>query len=225
VISQGAVVLPYGERALLLQLPGDLVGTAVADSTDRADRAAEVAGWAHAIRSADLPGVLDVVPAARSVLVHLDRPGLAAEVGRLLARLAPGLGPEDAGSRSAVAIPVRYDGPDLAGVAEATGLSVGDVIRAHCGSSWRVAFAGFAPGFAYLVGGDPRLRVARRPEPRTRVPAGAVALAAGYTAVYPRTSPGGWQLIGTTEQPVWDLAQDPPALLTPGREVRFVALP
>jgi KipI family sensor histidine kinase inhibitor len=209
-------VSPYGERALLLRLPAGV---------DAEGASAEVAGWVRAIRSAALPGVLDVVPAARSVLVHLDRPGRQADIGRLLARLTAAPGTDEAASLGAVEIPVRYDGPDLAAVADATDLTPDGVVRAHCGSSWRVAFAGFAPGFAYLTGGDPRLRVARRAEPRTQVPAGAVALAAGYSAVYPRSSPGGWQLIGTTDLAVWDLRLDPPALLTPGRAVRFVALP
>jgi KipI family sensor histidine kinase inhibitor len=117
---------------------------------------------------------------------------------------------------------VTYDGPDLREVCELSGLSLREVVRAHIDSTWRVAFAGFAPGFAYLVGGDPRLAVPRRVSPRTRVPAGSVALAAGYTAVYPHASPGGWQLIGRTDLAVWDLANDPPALLVPGTQVRFV---
>jgi KipI family sensor histidine kinase inhibitor len=87
-----------------------------------------------------------------------------------------------------------------------------------------VAFGGFAPGFAYLTGGDSRLRVPRRSEPRTTVPAGSVALAGEYSAVYPRSSPGGWQLIGRTDAAIWDLEHDPPALLRPGTWVRFVEL-
>ncbi len=116
---------------------------------------------------------------------------------------------------------MRYDGPDLAEVAARTGLSPPDVVRAHTGSEWVVAFAGFAPGFGYLTGGDPRLSVPRRATPRVRVPAGAVALAAGYSAVYPRASPGGWQVVGHTDRVLWDLSADPPALLRPGQRVRF----
>ena len=119
-------------------------------------------------------------------------------------------------------IPIRYDGEDLAEVARLTGLSADDVVAAHAGSTWTVAFGGFAPGFAYLTGGDPRLAVPRRDSPRTSVPAGAVGLAGPYCGVYPRESPGGWQLIGHTPTAMWDLDKDPPALLHPGGRVRFV---
>ena len=95
-------------------------------------------------------------------------------------------------------------------------------MAAHTGPPWRVAFGGFAPGFAYLIGGDPRLRVPRRDRPRPSVPAGAVGLAGEFSGVYPRSSPGGWQLIGTTEAVLWDVDRDPPALLRPGATVRFV---
>ena len=113
-------------------------------------------------------------------------------------------------------IDVVYDGPDLAEVASLTGLSTAQVIHAHTATVWRVGFCGFAPGFAYLVDGDPRLRVPRRSEPRTSVPAGSVALAGEFSAIYPRQSPGGWQLIGHTEAVLWDLDRPNPALLTPG---------
>jgi KipI family sensor histidine kinase inhibitor len=121
-----------------------------------------------------------------------------------------------------IEIPVSYDGPDLAEVARLTGLSVQDVVAAHTGSDWRVAFGGFAPGFAYLSWGDARLAVPRRPEPRTSVPAGSVALAGDFSAIYPRSSPGGWQLIGHTETVVFDVTREPPALLQPGAAVHFV---
>jgi KipI family sensor histidine kinase inhibitor len=203
----------YGERALLVEL-------------DLADRSAETAarevvGWAAAIRDADRPDVVDVVPAARSVLVHCTSEAAVFELRRTIAGLQPL--PADTGSAGQlVEIPVTYDGPDLREVAELSGLSLGDVVRAHVDSEWWVAFAGFAPGFAYLVGGDPRLAVPRRASPRTRVPRGSVALAAGYTAVYPQASPGGWQLIGRTDRALWNLADDPPALLVPGTRVTFV---
>lgn len=215
----------YGEQALLVELD-------VADSS--ADiAAAEVAAWAAAIRTADLPDVLDVVPAAQSVVVHLGSAGPLLDVWRTIADLQLSSDsneqdrPVDPAVEAAAAadpfeIPVTYDGPDLRDVAELSGLSLGDVVRVHTESQWRVAFAGFAPGFAYLVGGDPRLAVPRRTSPRTRVPEGSVALAAGYTAVYPHASPGGWQLIGRTELIMWDATVDPPAQLVPGRRVRFV---
>ena len=121
-------------------------------------------------------------------------------------------------------IDVVYDGADLTEVAGLTGMAAGEVIAAHTGTPWRVGFGGFAPGFAYLVGGDPRLHVPRRAEPRTRVPAGSVALAGEFSGVYPRESPGGWQLIGRTDAVLWDVERPQPALLTPGMWVRFRAL-
>jgi KipI family sensor histidine kinase inhibitor len=122
-----------------------------------------------------------------------------------------------------VEITVVYDGPDLTEVARLTGLAEDEIVAAHTGTPWRIAFGGFAPGFAYLTGGDPRLSVPRRDEPRTTVPAGAVGLAGEYSGVYPRPSPGGWQLIGRTDAVLWDADRDPPALLAPGGSVRFRA--
>ena len=113
-------------------------------------------------------------------------------------------------------IDVVYDGPDLDDVARHTGLNAADVVDAHTATPWQVAFGGFAPGFAYLVGGDPRLTVPRRPGPRQSVPAGSVGLAGEFSGIYPRKSPGGWQLIGRTEAVMWDIDRPEPALLTPG---------
>ncbi|MDA8369418.1 MAG: allophanate hydrolase subunit 1 [Nocardiopsaceae bacterium] len=167
------------------------------------------------------PGVSEIVPAARTVLLRV-RPGegsaeaVAAAVRRL--RPHPGRRP----SADEVRIPVSYGGADLAEVARLTGLDERGVVAAHTTATWTVAFCGFAPGFGYLVGDDPRLHVPRRPEARVRVPAGAVALAGEFSGVYPRSSPGGWQLIGRTDTVVWDLDRDPPGLLRPGTRVRFV---
>jgi KipI family sensor histidine kinase inhibitor len=130
--------------------------------------------------------------------------------------------PETAPTSHEVEIVVRYDGPDLDEVAAHTGMTRTEVIDAHTGTPWRVAFGGFAPGFAYLVGGDPRLQVPRRERPRPSVPAGSVGLAGEFSGVYPRSSPGGWQLLGTTDAVLWDADREPPALLGPGTTVRFV---
>jgi KipI family sensor histidine kinase inhibitor len=116
---------------------------------------------------------------------------------------------------------VVYGGEDLDDVAELAGLSREEVVAAHAGGDYVVAFCGFAPGFGYLTGLDERLHVPRRDSPRKRVPAGAVAVADTFTAVYPRPSPGGWQLIGHTGETLWDTDRDPPALLVPGTRVRF----
>ncbi|WP_028471838.1 5-oxoprolinase subunit PxpB [Nocardioides alkalitolerans] len=205
-------LLPYGDRAVLVE---------VAD-------AAEVVAWSDALLAAGLVGhdgpVEDVVPAARTVLVTL-RPGHDLDALRSrLARVEPAPVRSDAVADpgDVVEIPVTYDGPDLADVARLTGLDEAAVVEAHTASTWRVAFGGFAPGFGYLVGGDPRLEVPRRDSARTEVPAGSVGLAGEFSGVYPRASPGGWQLIGRTALALWDLDRDPPALLRPGGVVRFV---
>ncbi|MFC8503517.1 5-oxoprolinase/urea amidolyase family protein [Pedococcus sp. NPDC057267] len=185
-------------------------------------------------------GLVDAVPGARTLLLvaasprHL--PGLRSALQdagpRLVGGPAPdravpgleGLQPQEPGGEgpAEVEVPVRYDGPDLLDVAGHTGLTPEEVVTAHTGTPWTVGFGGFAPGFAYLAGGDPRLEVPRRGEPRPRVPAGAVGLAGPFSGIYPRSSPGGWQLIGHTDVVLWDLAADPPALLRPGMRVRFV---
>ncbi|MFS0884113.1 5-oxoprolinase subunit B family protein [Aeromicrobium sp. 179-A 4D2 NHS] len=121
-----------------------------------------------------------------------------------------------------VEIRVVYDGPDLAAVAAHCGLPAEEVVRRHTATAWTVGFAGFAPGFAYLTGGDPSLEVPRLGRPRPRVEAGSVGLAGRFSGVYPRPSPGGWQLIGRTDATLWDLGREDPALLHPGDRVRFV---
>jgi KipI family sensor histidine kinase inhibitor len=121
-----------------------------------------------------------------------------------------------------VEIAVRYDGDDLGEVAQRTGMSPAEVVELHRAGAHAVAFGGFAPGFAYIAGLDPRLHQPRRATPRTRVPAGAVAIADRFTGIYPRESPGGWWIVGYTDAVLWDLEADPPALLVPGARVRFV---
>jgi KipI family sensor histidine kinase inhibitor len=202
-------VRAFGDAALLVELD-DLDG---------------VLDLAAAVRAARLDGVLDVVPAACTVLLVAE-PGTALEgLKRQLTTLSyPSSGDLSQVAVEPVEIAVTYDGPDLAEVARLTGLDEGAVVAAHTGTPWRVAFGGFAPGFMYLTGGDPRLQVPRRDEPRMSVPAGAVGLAGEYSGVYPRASPGGWQLIGHTDAVLWDADRDPPALLTPGATVIFRAL-
>lgn len=197
-------LLPCGDRAIVLE----------------ADDTADVLGWTAAIEQAGLD-VVDVVPAARTVLVTVataDRlPGVREAISRLR--------PATAASRAegpVVEIPTVYTGPDLDEVARLTGLDAAEVIAAHTQRTWTVAFIGFAPGFGYLIDGNPRLEVPRREQPRTRVPAGSVGLAGTFSAVYPGESPGGWQLIGRTELSMFDLNREPPALLAPGTRVRFI---
>lgn len=168
------------------------------------------------------PGQIDVIAAASTVLVTAD----SAQAVQALAAHVRGLDLEaPADTESAlVTIDVVYDGEDLDEVASLTGLGREGVVAAHAGQLWTAAFAGFAPGFAYLSGENPSLEVPRRRSPRTAVPAGAVALGGAYSAVYPRQSPGGWQLIGRTEAAMWDLDRENPALIRPGDTVRFKAV-
>ncbi|MEU0242097.1 allophanate hydrolase subunit 1 [Nocardiopsis sp. NPDC006198] len=181
---------------------------------------AEVMALRSALEAHPVPGVTDVVPAARTVLLRIE-PGTPPEgIASAVRALSPAPGAERAAG-DAVTIPVVYDGEDLDDVAELTGLTRDGVIRAHTAATWTVAFCGFAPGFGYMVCDDPRLHVPRRSEARTRVPAGSVALAGEFTGVYPRSSPGGWQLLGRTGARVWDLDREPPGLLRPGVRVRF----
>ena len=182
----------------------------------------EVLGWYTALTDRPLPGVVDLVPAARTLLVRYES-GVDFEV--VVSRLSD-LTPASAAVASGdpVTIPVRYDGEDLADVAGATGLSEDEIVSIHSGTEYTVAFTGFAPGFGYLTGLDDRLRLPRRETPRTRVPAGAVAVAGEFTGVYPRPSPGGWHLLGHTTAPLRDPARETPALLRPGTRVRFDAV-
>ncbi|MBD0837735.1 5-oxoprolinase subunit B family protein [Streptomyces sp. TRM68416] len=162
--------------------------------------------------------VREIVPAARTVLLD----GVA-DPARLASELtASEVPPAPPRAREIVDLPVRYDGPDLADVARHWGVDEAEVARIHAGTEFTVAFCGFAPGFGYLTGLPARYAVPRRATPRTAVPAGSVALAGPYTGVYPRSSPGGWQLIGTTDTVLWDHARVPAALLAPGTRVRFV---
>lgn len=196
-------LLPYGERGLLLEC---------ADLT-------ETLGLLRALRAAEPADIIEMVPGARTIFLRAAEP-LSRRRQRDLLELEPL--PVDVADHEEVVIGVHYDGADLAEVARLTGLSTGEVIGAHTGQVWTVGFCGFAPGFGYLHGENERLRVPRRTEPRTAVPAGAVGLADVWSGIYPRRGPGGWQLIGHTRQTLWDLERDPPALLQPGTTIRFV---
>ena len=202
-------VLPAGDRALLVEV----------------DDLETVLALARQLTTAIPAGVTDVVPAARTVLVRTVPGGdltlLATELKTTAERAAgdPRVAVDPQGLT--VIVPVRYDGPDLADAAAELGLSQAELIRAHTRTLWYGAFSGFAPGFCYLTG-DATLTVPRRAESRTSVPAGSVALAGGFSAVYPRQSPGGWQLIGNTDLEIWDVKRDPPALIVAGSTVRFV---
>lgn len=198
------------ERMQVHEVGRDAVLVEVADT----DEALSLAAHARATR---VPA-LEVVPGARTVLFDgvVDR---AALLG-LLERWTPGGG---VGAGPLIELPTTYDGADLDAVAQAWATDTAEVIRRHQGIEFVAAFCGFAPGFAYLTGLPSSLAVPRRATPRTAVPAGSVALAGPWCGVYPTPSPGGWQLLGHTDAPLWDVARQPPALLAPGTRVRFVA--
>ncbi|MFE9844103.1 5-oxoprolinase subunit B family protein [Streptomyces goshikiensis] len=183
------------------------------------DSAAQVAALHAELlrRRAELGPVRDIVPAARTVLLDGVR-----EPRALAERIARWEVPPLAGTEGPlVTVPVRYDGPDLAEVARLWDVTEREVAGIVGSLVFRVAFCGFAPGFGYLTGLPERLRLPRRATPRAAVPAGSLALAGEYAGVYPRSSPGGWQLIGATDAVLWDPERDPAALFAPGVRVRF----
>ena len=194
---------PYGDRALLVEV---------------ADLAA-VAAVRAALEGSPLPGQRDLVPAARTVLVVLDRAPSALDAATLR-RLSTTTPPRSDGA-AAVELPVVFDGADLTEVAALTGRTVAEVVATLTTVELTVAFCGFSPGFGYLTGLPEELHIPRRATPRTRVPAGSVALAGPFAGVYPQASPGGWQLVGHTDAVLFDVHRNPPALLAPGTTVRF----
>lgn len=172
------------------------------------------------LEAAALEGVEELIPAARTVLIRFNPARTSAPVLADQIRRLEHTGTDSTRSRE-VTIDVVYDGEDLHEVADLLSLSPAEVVTRHQCATWQVAFSGFAPGFGYLAGDDPIFDVPRRSSPRTRVPVGAVALAGEFTGVYPRASPGGWQLIGRTDATLWNLDREPPALFVPGTTVRF----
>lgn len=199
-------VLPYGDHAVLVEPADESAVLAMRD-------------WLVAQR---YPGIVAVVPAARTVLVEVDPATLPVlRLRQLLADAVPSR-PETTAGDELVELPVRYDGADLAAVAEQVGITTDELISLHSEAEYTVRFCGFSPGFGYLSGLHPRLRLPRLASPRPTVPAGSVAIADEFTAVYPRATPGGWRLLGSTEVALFDLSREPPAVLVPGIRVRFV---
>lgn len=211
---------PCGDQAViidLLQEDADAVNGTVLDA---------VLALHRALRALKVPGIIDTVPAAQTLLATLDTRQIT------LARFAEIIGaitlfPASSSTdkaREVLEIPVFYDGPDLTGVAELAGLTVEGLIEAHTSTVWTAAFGGFAPGFYYLVpqGARHLPDIPRKEQPRTKIPAGSVAVAGEFSAVYPQQSPGGWQLLGTTDIPMWDVDRWQPSFLQAGDAVRFV---
>lgn len=199
-------ILPYGDRALLAEVDSLEQAVSLAAALEH--------GRAHA------PGVVELVPGARTVLVRIDPHTIsltAAERWITITEVPEGRPP----AGDPVTLGVHYDGPDLAETAQLLGISPDELVARHSGARWRAAFTGFAPGFAYLTSGEFRFEVPRRATSRERVEAGAVGLAGEFSGIYPRESPGGWQLIGRIDAVLWDANRTPPALIRPGTEVRF----
>ncbi|MET0662011.1 MAG: allophanate hydrolase subunit 1 [Ilumatobacteraceae bacterium] len=187
-----------------------------------ADDVDDPIAWVAELNSRRVDGIIEIVPAERTVVVVCERQRHG-DIGSVIAQIDGSEAVvEPPGHRS---VEVVYDGPDLATTADALGLSVEELIRRHTSATYTVAFCGFSPGFAYLRGLDPALRLPRRTTPRTQVPAGSVAIAAGYSCVYPSSSPGGWHLLGRTAIRVFDVDRAEPALLRPGMTVSFTELP
>jgi 5-oxoprolinase (ATP-hydrolysing) subunit B len=193
------------------------------------DAPEHVTGLYHDLLADPPEGFIEAIPAAETVMVVFDPSrATASTIGPRLRAAAQrastntySIDESSAHQNPAVTIPVVYDGPDLDDTSRCTGMSVEEVVRRHEAGEYVVTFCGFAPGFAYLSGLDPALILPRRSIPRTRVPAGSVAVSDRYTSVYPHESPGGWHLLGRTTMVMWDLERQPPALLTPGTRVRF----
>jgi KipI family sensor histidine kinase inhibitor len=198
-------LLPSGSTAVLVEV----------------DHLQDVLDLYAALVEASLPGVVDLVPAASTVLIVTDPEVTTVPAVEAAVRALPP-GHHEQVEGDLVELPVVYDGEDLRDVASFLGCDVDEVVRRHTAEPWTVAFCGFAPGFGYLTSDSWGADLPRRSSPRTRVPRGAVALAGAFCGVYPRESPGGWQLIGRTEVPVFDLSREPAALLRPGNRVRFV---
>ena len=190
---------PVGRHALLVEV-------------DDAGAALALATWARTRRV----DAVEIVPAAASVLFDgvRDPAGLVDGLAQWVPSPAPAEG-------ELVEIPVTYDGADLDFVAGAWGVDVATVVERHTGIEFVASFCGFSPGFSYLRGLPERLAVPRLDAPRSRVPAGAVALAGAWCGVYPTASPGGWRILGTTDVVLWDQDRAAPALLPPGARVRF----
>lgn len=215
-------MIPQSDERSIVTLGDDALLVTFSRTISR-EVSAIVQAAARGIRELKLPSVTDVVPAYTTLAVYFDSSTISFE--GMVERIAPIVGAREAHqeeSTSLIEIPVFYDGPDLAEVAERTGLSVEEVIRKHMDRDYYAYATGFQPGFAYLAELDPALVLPRRAEPRLRVPAGSVAIAAAQTAVYPLQTPGGWHLIGETPLRMFDARRAPPSLIRPGDTVRFV---
>ena len=206
-------IVAFGEGALLVELE------------QRIDP--HIAARAQAIADAwDRLGHGPSIPAYAAVLLRFDPVALGPDAAeRAAAEIMATTGaPPDLSTGRVIEVPTRYDGADLDEVARLSGLTPREVVEAHTSREHLAYFLGYMPGYAYCAGVDPRIVAPRHASPRTRVPAGSVAVVDGQTAIYPFASPGGWRLIGRTDLVLFDPAREEPALIRPGDRLRFVAL-
>lgn len=219
-------------KTLRLSPLGD--GAVYAEFTGRLDMDANrsLQALAAALRARNLPWVRDVVPAICGVAVHFDpyHPGLPAApmeyFETLLREAIKTASKYEVGGR-VVEVPVCYDpvlGLDLDEISAHARVARQDIVALHANSPHIVLMVGFSPGQPYIGGLDPKLAVPRRATPRTRVPAGSVAIANAQTCVYSFETPGGWNIVGRTPLRAFDPARDPPSLFSPGDRVRFIAI-
>ncbi len=216
---------PLGETALIIRF-----GAGLDPAANQRVHAASAL-----LREAALPGIVDLVPAYATLAIRYDPSAWSDAAGGLPTANAIAAvravfahpPPQIAQAAHAIVIPVCYGGefgPDLDALARHAALDVDEVVARHAAATYCVAMLGFAPGFPYLFGLDPALEMPRRASPRTRVPAGSVAIGGAQTGIYPSESPGGWQLIGRTPLTLFDARRDPPSLLAPGDQVRFAVI-
>lgn len=211
-------IIPAGDAAVVVEFE---------ERIDRAINARAIA-MAEALGASRQPGIRDIVPTFRSVAIYFDP--LLTDQNRLIDRirdLGRTVRPTASGTPAPIPVPVWYGGefgPDLADVARFAGATKDEVVRLHTATAYRVFMLGFVPGFAYMGLVHPRIAAPRRTTPRTRVPAGSVAIAGAQTGIYPTETPGGWQIIGRTPTKPFDLARSPACLFKAGDTIRFYAV-
>lgn len=212
-------IKPLGDAAVIVDVTATPIDAAEVLHTVMALHSAIMT----AIHTEQLAGVVDVIPAAETIVVTVDPARLTpAQATEVIKGLPVSVSVSALTPPTTIEIPVTYDGVDLADVARSLNVTTGELISIHTSTSWVAAFGGFAPGFMYLTAAQYPLQVPRHSSPRTAIPAGSVGLAGGFSAVYPQQSPGGWQIIGITREVMWDSNRDRPSLIQPGDAVRFV---